>query len=167
MALRLQRESGAALFVGLIILLLITLMLVTAFNLANSNVRSVGNMQFRDEALAAAGVAIDRVMASPFTNNPQAEEILVDLDGDGSSDYAVNIAAPACVMATRASEPRKSSLSLPVLADEGDWNTTWQLEATVTAHSSNKTGASLRVREGIRVLLDHSTKTTQCGVDPS
>ena len=161
-----QHEAGAALFVGLIILLLITLMLVTAFNLASSNVRSVGNMQFRDEALAAAGVAIDRMMASPFTSNPQAEEIVVDLDGDGTSDYVVRIAAPACVMATRASEPRKSSLSLPVLADEGDWNTTWQVDATVSSASSNKTGAAVSVREGIRVLLDQSTKTTQCGVDP-
>lgn len=160
-------QRGAALFVGLIILLLITLMLVTAFNLANSNVRAVGNMQFRDEAVSAAGVAIDRVVNSPFTNNPQPEQLLVDVDGDGTSDYEVSLSAPVCVMASRASEPRKSSLSLPVLADDGDWNTTWQIDATVTAHSSNKTGASVKVREGIRVLLDNSAKVTACGVEPT
>lgn len=161
-----RAQGGVALFVGLIILLLITLMLVTAFNLASSNVRVVGNMQFRDEALAAAGVAIDRVVNSPFTASPRAEQILVDVDGDGANDYAVSIATPVCVMASRATEARKSSLSLPVLLDDGDWNTTWQIDATVTAHSANQTGASVAVREGVRVLLDNSAKALACGVDP-
>ena len=54
-----QRSSGAALVVGLIMLVLITIMLITALNLGTSSFRSVGNMQFRNEAIAAANVAIE------------------------------------------------------------------------------------------------------------
>ena len=48
-----SNQRGAALVVGLIMLVLITIMLVSAMVLSTSNFRSVSNMQFREEALAA------------------------------------------------------------------------------------------------------------------
>ena len=47
-------QHGATLVVGLIMLVLITLMVTSAFMLSSINLKSVGNMQFRDEAVAAA-----------------------------------------------------------------------------------------------------------------
>ena len=47
-------QRGITLFVGLIMLVLITLMVTSAFTLSTSNLKSVGNMQARDEAIAAA-----------------------------------------------------------------------------------------------------------------
>ena len=64
------RNRGAALVVGLIMLVLITLMLITALNLGTINFRSVSNMQFREEAIAAANQAIDQVIGSPFVDDP-------------------------------------------------------------------------------------------------
>jgi hypothetical protein len=39
------------------------------------------------------------------------------------------------------------------------WNTDWDIDATVT---DNATGAKVRVRQGIRVLLSDAQKTTVC-----
>src|SRR5688500_5382970 len=48
-----DKHSGAALIVSLIMLTLITLLVTTAFQLSNTSMMSVGNMQTRDEAVAA------------------------------------------------------------------------------------------------------------------
>ena len=77
-----SRQRGAALVVGMIMLVLITLMLVTALNLGTTNFRAMTNMQFRSEAIAAANKAIEQVISSPFTAAPTAEAINVDIDND-------------------------------------------------------------------------------------
>ena len=74
------RQRGAVLVVSMIMLLLITLMLVTALNLGTTNFRATSNLQFRSEALAAANKAIEQVMSTPFTAAPAAEDIEVDLE---------------------------------------------------------------------------------------
>ncbi len=76
------KQRGAALVVGLIMLVLITLMLMTALNLGTANFRSVSNMQFREEAIAAANQAIEQVISSTFTAVPVAETIEIDIDND-------------------------------------------------------------------------------------
>jgi Tfp pilus assembly protein PilX len=65
-----QKQRGVTLVIGLIMLVLITLMVISAFMLSNTNLKAVGNMQFRDEAIAAANVAIERSLAKTFTLVP-------------------------------------------------------------------------------------------------
>jgi len=96
--IKLQR--GATLVVGLIMLVLITLLVTSAFTLSASNLKSVGNMQTRDEAIAAGNKAIEQVLSSPFTNSPAAETIEVDIDNDSTTDYLVEFAEPTCIGAT-------------------------------------------------------------------
>jgi hypothetical protein len=49
---------------------------------------------------------------------------------------------------------------LPVAMQSGaEWNTDWDLSATVT---DAKSGASVVVREGVRVRLSQTKKTTDC-----
>ena len=102
-------QRGAALVVGLIMLVLITIMLITALNLGTSNFRSVSNMQFREEAIAAANRAIELVISSNFATSPTAQEINVDIDQDDTVDYVVLVDEPQCVQATIAEEfePRR------------------------------------------------------------
>ena len=59
-----RAQRGVTLIIGLIMLVLITLMVTTAFMLSNTNLKAVGNMQFRDEAIAAANVATEDVLSS-------------------------------------------------------------------------------------------------------
>ena len=48
-----RTQSGAVLVVSMIMLVLVTLMIVTALNLGTTNFRATSNMQFRSEAIRA------------------------------------------------------------------------------------------------------------------
>jgi hypothetical protein len=159
-----QRQGGIALVVGLIMLVLITLMLMAALNIGTANFRAVSNMQFREEAIAAANRAIEQVISSNFTAIPAAEEILVDIDSDGDNDYAVQIAEPQCVSVTEAFSADPSSLSLPpAMTLDSTWNTVWDIQATVQRDDGiNMGGAAVVVRAGVRVLLAEAQKDAVC-----
>jgi hypothetical protein len=157
-------QRGAALVVGMIMLVLITLMLVTALNLGTTNFRAMTNMQFRSEAIAAANEAIEQVISSPFTAAPAAEAINVDLDNDTDTDYTVQVAAPLCVYAAEAFGADPSSVSLPVsMSASSTWNTVWDLDASIDgADAANVSGTSMRVHAGVRVLLSEAEKDAVC-----
>ena len=169
---RLQRVSqgGATLVVSLIMLTLITLMILAALAIGLANFRTVSNMQFRDEAIAAANKALDQVMSTPFTVTPAAEEVFVDLDDDGKFDYRVNIATPQCIKAALDANTPPSSLSLPPeMAAASNWITTWEIQATVQGISTipligvvNAGDASVDVRTGVRVLMSAFQKDAVC-----
>ncbi|MCY1280969.1 hypothetical protein D9M68_345450 [compost metagenome] len=151
-------QRGAALIVALVMMLLMTLMVTGAFSLSGSNLKAVGNMQNRNEAIAAANVAIERVMSSAFTNAPVAESLNIDLDNDNRTDYVVAMAAPTCLRVTAAPSSTPSSASLPGLSS-ARWNTVWNLDARV---DDAATGASVHVRSGVRVLLTDAQKNVVC-----
>ncbi len=155
-----RRQRGATLLLGLIMLVLITLVVTTAFTLSTTNLKAVGNMQMRNEAIAAANAAIEQVLSSPFTTAPVAETITVDINNDGTIDYDVNIAVPTCISASVAADSSLSSLSLPTsMSGASFWNTIWDIDATVTDAAS---GTAVRVRSGIRVKLSDSQKNISC-----
>ncbi len=93
------RQRGSALIVSLIMLLLISLLAVTAFRLANANLEIAGNMQARQAAMAAAQGAIEQVVSSDqFTVTPNnaipnpcgaPNTTCTDVNGDGIPDITV------------------------------------------------------------------------------
>ena len=155
-----KKQRGATLIVALIMLVTLTLIVSTAFTLSGSNLKSVRNMQLRNEAIAAANLAIEQVISSPFTNSPTAETIGVDINQDGKNEFNVDIAVPVCTRASIASDASPSSLSLPVsMSTSNFWNTIWDLDATVNDPIS---GTSVHVRSGTRVKLSDSQKNLVC-----
>lgn len=157
---RRAHQRGATLIVGLIMLVLLALIVVNAFTLSSSNLKAVGNMQARDEAIAAANRAIELVTSSPFTDPPTAQSVNVDLNQDGTTDYVVAVAVPACVRATVSASAAPSDVELGAAMSIGStWNTDWEIDATV---SDGATGASARVRQGVRVLLPQARVNAVC-----
>ena len=157
-----QPQRGAALVVGLIMLVLVTVMLISALVMSTSGFRSVSNMQFREEAIAAANRAIDQVISSPFMLTPEAETISVDIDNDGDEDYSVDIDEPVCISATEAFGADPSSLQVsPALTVSSTWNTVWDIRATVNA-DENAGGAAIVIRAGVRALLSEADKDAVC-----
>ena len=152
-----QAQRGATLIVGLIMLLLLTLTIGSAFTLSGTNLKSVGNMQMRDEALAAANAAIEELLALDFVGTGN-QTIPVDINKDGIDDYQVQIPAPSCVRVTIADAASPSSVNLAALSSD-TWHTVWQIEGTATNVAS---GTSVKVREGVRVLLTDAQKNTHC-----
>lgn len=160
-------QRGATLIVALIMLVLITLLVSSGFALSASNLQAVGNMQNRNEAIAAANKAIEQVLSSPFTAAPAAESIDVDIDYDGSTDYQVDFDKPACISASRLANTISvagSSITLGSAfagAQSDYYQTLWDLHATVV--DSHSSGASVNVRQGVRVLLTQLQYNAVCG----
>lgn len=159
-----RRQQGATLFVGLMMLVLITLMLITAFTLSTTNTRIVGNMQFREEAIAAANAAIEeRLGATSATTSASAlmsqTSHTIDINNDGTPDYSVAV-TPTCLSAKLDSAVPFSSLSLPAeLSEEGTWDSTWNVRAVVT---DTRTNASVEMHTGIILQLRDTVKKTTC-----
>lgn len=152
------RQRGATLIVGLIMLLLFTLMISTTFMLSSTNLKAVGNMQSRNEALAAANMAINLMMSTAFTTAPAADTVNVDLNNDGTDDYQVELAQPQCVEASLAAATAPSSVTLATMS-RSTWNTVWEIRASV---SDPVSGAATVVRTGVRVLLTQAEKDNVC-----
>ncbi|MDV7210384.1 hypothetical protein [Azotobacter beijerinckii] len=156
------RQTGATLVVGLIMLLLLTLMISSTFVLSITNLKAVGNMQSRGEALDAANIAIERLIDSPFTDAPAAEWINVDINNDLVADYIVFIAIPVCAQAVEVPAVvtgYESGVRSGVVTPASQWNTVWDINAEV---ADSVSGALVTVRSGVRILLPQSKKDSVC-----
>lgn len=97
-----RRQRGATLLVGMVMLVLLTLLALSAVNSSTVNLKVVGNMQYQQEAMNAANAALNAVMSSGNNfSNPGAAPTsqAVDVTGDGVADYTVALTQP-CILAT-------------------------------------------------------------------
>jgi len=143
-------QRGATLMVGLIMLVVITLLMISAFTLSGSNLKAVGNMQFRNEAIAAANLAIEQTINLNYSVLDPASYpsiVNIDIDQDNTDDYAVTVRAPTCLRAVPAppDDPVRSGVNANV-TNTTDYLTLWEIEATAV---SQTTGASVMARQGI------------------
>ena len=156
-----KNERGAiTMFLSLFMLLLMTTMVTAAYMISTTNLRAVGNIQAREEARAAAQLIIDLEMGGPFYETPQqllAQE--VDIDGDLDVDYLVDLSEPECVRAAVAASAAISSVSLQGMTTSSAFNTIWEFVANVT---DIRSGASITLVQGVRVLLNESQKAISC-----
>jgi hypothetical protein len=165
----LQRQRGVTLIVGLIMLILITLMVTTAFTLNTSNLKSVGNMQFRNESVAAANKAIEQIVGTSFPLGfitiPAATSVTYDINNDGVIDYRVALAQPVCVEATlvasSASGGTCSGIRGGVLAGclSPNYSLLWDVQATV---SDVVSGSAVTVRQGVRMEVTETQRNAVC-----
>ncbi len=108
-AIRRAHERGITLVMALIMLVLLTMLALTSFNLGKSNLAVVGNMQQREESIAAARVVLEEVLSSRnFVATPEAALVgtpcisgnqnsrCVDHNGDGVNDVSVQLETPVC-----------------------------------------------------------------------
>jgi len=146
-----KAQRGATLVVGLIMLVLLTLVMTSAYMLSSGNLKAVGNMQFRDEAIAATNAAIEQIISSDFTTLPVSSTILVDIDQDGTDDYSVAVQTPVCIQAVPISGgvANLSGVTSGVPSST-DYNSVWDVEARV---NSTTTGAAVIIRQGVRKRL--------------
>ncbi|WP_338016825.1 pilus assembly PilX family protein [Noviherbaspirillum sedimenti] len=97
-----RSQSGAVLVVSLIMLVVLTILVISAVMSSNTNLRITGNMQVKDEASSAAQQAIEQVID---INNPvdfttivtPSQTINIDT---GLATYAVVVEKPSCLNTT-------------------------------------------------------------------
>ena len=94
-----RHQSGITLIVSLIMLVVLTLLVVSAIRFGNLNLKISGNAQAEVEATAAAQVAIEKMVVEIVTadkvDSVKAQpEMLVST---GGATYKVNATKPVCV----------------------------------------------------------------------
>jgi hypothetical protein len=157
-----RRQAGATMIIALIMIAIITLIVVNAFNMSSSNLKAVGNMQMREEAVSAANEVIEQLVSSAFYTSTADQEVLVDINKDGNRDFRVNVLRPVCKRAWVAAAVDPSDVELPNMNNGSVWYTEWDLDATATDMLSGS-GVSVRVHQGVRVPLPEAQKVQFCG----
>ena len=110
-----QSQSGMTLVVSLIMLIVLTLLVVSAIRFGNINLKISGNAQSDAEAAAAAQVAIEQtvqaVIAADKIDSVPAQPALPV--STGGANYSVNVKKPVCLLSknvlTTDLDPSKSS----------------------------------------------------------
>jgi hypothetical protein len=145
-SLSFNRQRGVVLVVALLMLLLVTLMVVSGFNLTQTNLKVVYNMESRTLAKQAAVRALEEAMSSNLFITGNAfpvscdlpNRICYDFNGDAVDDVAVQIALSCSVVRVLSNDEVSSRAggsstpivelgpddddSLPMLED-GPWTT--------------------------------------------
>ena len=167
---RLRAQRGITLIAGLIMLMLISIMVGTAYTISTSNTKSVSNMQFRDEAISAANKGIeqiiDDVLVTGFTTLPTTQtSYTLDINNDDHADYTVSVAIPQCVQSTLVSISSGGGGSSANLGGDSFsatltyYNTLWDITATVTDTLS---GTAVEIHQGLRMPLSETQKPLVC-----
>ncbi len=147
-------QHGATLMVGLVMLVVITLLVISSFTLSVGNLTSVGNMQHRNEAIAAANFAIEQTININFSTIDVADypSILnVDIDQDNVNDYAVSINVPTCIKSAPASVNVNALSGVNSnVTNSSDFITLWEISVTA---QNLATGASVIAKQGINKRL--------------
>lgn len=183
----LRRQQGITLIMALVMLVLLTLLALTSFNLAGSNLQIVSNMQQHDEAVAAAREVIEETISNTrFFETPSnilanpcgaSNRRCIDVNGDGGHDITVDITpAPSCV---KAQAIKSSELHLEEPEDVGCTLGANQNFGTAGANTGNSacansvwdvhvvatdvaTEAKVEVTQGLAVRVADEDIATNC-----
>ena len=158
------QQRGATLIVGIIVLMLITMIVISAFKISQSHTQAVSNTQFKDEALAAANLVLEDVISLPDVQTMVGTDGTVpvrnvDINRDGVNDLQIALQPPRCIRAEPGGASAEDKLSG---VESGVENTSmtyvlWEIQADVT---DTATGASVSVLQGFRQQV--GTAPTSC-----
>lgn len=186
MKFKMHAQSGATLVIALVMLILLTLFAVTALNTGTTNLKTVGNMQARSEAMDSAQQTIETVLSSPqFLSNPAnavvnpcgaANTVCTDINGDGITDYTTRLTPqPSCVfvrpikvveldlantedLGCSSGQAQQFGVTGSVTGDSLCANTIWE----ITAETTGASGAKVAISQGIGVRVSSDDTASTC-----
>jgi Tfp pilus assembly protein PilX len=103
-----RRQQGATLLVTMVMLIMLTLLAISAMNTSTNNLRMVGNMQLRNEAIDVSQRVVEETISTPkFASTPadallnpcnQPNQRCTDVNGDGTWELQTNLVPrPTCI----------------------------------------------------------------------
>jgi Tfp pilus assembly protein PilX len=181
-------QKGAVLVVALIMLLLITVLGVSSFNMSKGNLQIAGNLQSRQQAASLAHAAIEEAISSTtfiqgvFSTNCALEgqpARCTDINGDGVNDVAVRVTQANCVLvqALRNDDLNLNPTSPNAGCAVGATSTAFGVSGAGTGENSlcstalwdlNALGRDLLlstevgVRQGVRLIVMNNDVVTWC-----
>ena len=146
-------QQGVALVIGMIMLVLLTLLVVSAINTSTTNLKIAGNMQSEDEARAMAQQAIEKFISVygnfyPVVLGPTTNPF--NVNNDATNDYSVTVAKPVCKRATQQIPPRSIDCANGAKNGIYCWDTLWEVAATAV---DTKSGVSQSVVQGVSLTF--------------
>lgn len=158
-----SRQRGIVLILSLIMLVVLTLLAVSAIRLSTVNLRTVANAQARSEAMSTAQRTIDLVLSSNFTANIAGTASTVTV-AEGGKNYTVVIARPCLVRSAPVlnialdiiNNAADASCSAGSSAYSQCSDTIWQLQAS---SSSGWFGANVSITQGTGIRMDNGKVT--------
>jgi hypothetical protein len=165
--------------IALVMLLAVTLMVVTASNLVNTNLKIVANMESLEQARFAANSAIEEALSSSrFADNPSSiflfncnrdNQKCYDFNDDGVADITVAVSNPSCVSVIPKKNaeldvynfPSQATCFLPPGVYSMCAASVWEFKAVAT---DVVTGAEVTVRQGVSILTSLNNIDTACPV---
>lgn len=94
-----RRQLGVTLVIALVMLIILSLLVVSAIRFGNINLKITGNVQSETEATAAAQVAVEKtiktMIATPNMGTVAAQPAL--MVSTGGQEYSVKVEKPLCV----------------------------------------------------------------------
>lgn len=158
-----RHQRGIVLILSLIMLMVLTLIAVSAIRLSTVNLRTVANSQSRLEARSTAQRTIDLILSSNFTNNIAGTEQTLTV-AEGGKNYTVVVARPCIV---RYSPVQNVTLDIAKADDKKCLDTStnpfsacadtiWQIQAT---SSSGWFGANVGITQGTGIRMDNGATT--------
>jgi hypothetical protein len=182
-----RRQRGATLAIALIMLVVITLLAVSSLSTTSMNLKVVGNMQSRGEALHATQQAIETVISSPqFIATPAnavlnpcgtANTLCTDLTGNGAPDYTTRLnPSPSCVsvnaikvselnlanaedLGCAAGQAQQFGVAGIASGDSLCANTAWDVTAETSATVSR---TRVTVTQGVAVRISADDMASSC-----
>jgi len=187
MSRSIRRQRGTTLVIALIMLVLLTLFAVSSLNTSRTNLKVVGNMQNKNEALNASQQTIEAVISTPqFIANPAnavptpcgaANTMCTDVTGDGVADFTTTLTPqPTCVAVTpiknanlvltnpddlgcSAGQQQQFGVSGAVTGDSLCSQTVWDIKAKTVSATQNTT---VTVTQGIGVRVSNDNAASAC-----
>jgi len=156
------RQTGTTLIISLIMLVLLTLIGISAINSSTTNLRIAGNMQAMDEARGAAQQAIELLMSSRTNFDPSptgAPATWYSVDNSGTNQYSVTVATPVCKAASLQIPARSPQCVTGVASPLPCWDTLWEVTATAV---DPKTGVTQTVVQGTALTFDPTFDPSAC-----
>ena len=157
------RQEGVALVVSLIMLVLLSLIVLSAINSGTTNLRISGNMQSEDEARAAAQQAIEQFISNYSNFYPTPTGIPAtgyDINNDGTNEYTVTVDPPVCKRAAQQVPPRTIDCASGVKYGLYCWDTLWEVKATA---KDPKSGVTQAVTQGVALTFKPDLKPSTIG----
>jgi hypothetical protein len=93
-------QRGITLVVSLVMLIVLTLLVVSAIRFGNINLRIAGNAQTEAEAAAATQVVVEKTVAL-INGASRPDDVAAQLQvavSTGGADYKVDVTKPACAL---------------------------------------------------------------------
>ncbi|MCF8177009.1 MAG: pilus assembly PilX N-terminal domain-containing protein [Sulfuritalea sp.] len=158
-------QQGSVLLLSLFMLMIMTMLALSAIRMGTVNLRTINNMQMRGEAMTAAQLALDEVLSSNFTENISGTGRIWTVPIDAGKSYDVVVAVPCIRQVTPIlntvldlgnPEDAKCFDSIGGGAISACSTTVWEISATAR---SGWFGGRVTMTQGTGIRMDNGAAT--------